>query len=92
MVCCTIGVVPVSSTVFPRANGVHPRCEPLCIAIAPVRGCLKINKASSAPVARGGEEDEEEQGTVNTWAVEEVGCQEEEGEVEWGERERKREE
>jgi len=43
-------------------------------------------------VARGGEEDEEEQGTVNTWAVEEVGFQEEDGEVEWGERERKREE
>jgi hypothetical protein len=43
-------------------------------------------------VARGGEEDEEKQGTVNAGAVEEVGCQEEEGEVEWGERERKREE
>jgi hypothetical protein len=43
-------------------------------------------------VARGGEEDEEKQGTVDAGAVEEVSRQKEEGKVEWGERERKRKE
>lgn len=78
-------------------GGVYPWGEPLAVAVvgrvAAFRGG-EIDKAAAAPVAGGGEEDEQEEGAVDAGAVEEVGGEEEEGQMEGreGEGERKEKE
>ncbi len=88
---CANVVAPAGGSALFRTDGVYPRSKPLGIAISSFRRG-EIDKTPSAPVAGRGEEDEEQEGAVYAGPVKEVGCREEESQVEWREREGKGEE
>ncbi len=85
---CANVIAPAGASALLGTDGVDPWSKPLGIAISSSRGG-EIDKTASAPVAGRGEENEEQEGAVDAGPIEEVGCHEEEGQVKWGERERK---
>ena len=66
-------IAPTANAAFSGAYGVYPWSKPLGIAIPSFRRG-EIDKTPPAPVAGGGEEDEEQEGAVDAGPVEEVCC------------------